>query len=203
MSIYPTLEEMATTQDYWTILIIASLPGSVVFPEQRAYDNENFIVEIDKMQITMVRLIIIGLLRAWHGFSSLKLHVDTLLRNGSEIFNPAVHDSLLFDDEAYSNAGKFSWLINTLFEVDRILEQNIMAWDKYYKRFIPLVVENSQSWTTRQKEELAQKITRCNEMSDKLKELRSGFKEQKKRTLALREGVRAKPILSNLTINIV
>jgi len=196
MSSHPSLEEMASTQDHWTILIMASLPGSVVFPEQRAYDDE-----IDKMQITMVRLIIIGLLRAWHGFQSLKLHVDILLRNGAEIFNPMLHDSLLFDDEVYSNTGKFSWLINTLYEVDRILEQNIMAWDKYYERFIPPAVEESNTWTRHQKEELVRKITRCNEMRDKLQQLRSAFSERKTRTLALREGVRLDLILSNLTVN--
>jgi hypothetical protein len=176
---------MAENQNYWTILVMASLPHSIKFPEQRAYDDE-----IDKMQITMVRLITIGLLRAWHGFQSLKAHIDGLLTNGAEIFDPSLHNNLLLDDEVCSQSLKFSWIINVLYEVDRIIEQNIMAWDVYYDRFVRPSLCQARVWTESDKSRLCRKIERCNEMRDKLRHVQYELKDQRARALALREGVR-------------
>lgn len=180
---------MATTQDHWTILILASLPLSVTFDEQRAYDDT-----IGKMQITMVRLITIGLLRAWHGFQSLLQHIDSLLYDGSEIFNPILLDDLLIEDGLFSKARRFSWLVNTLEEADRILEEDINAWDSYYRRFILNTLNDPLVWTDEQMKELQGKISRCNEMSGKLQQTRSSFEKRKKRASALRDGVRKKNI---------
>ncbi|KAL4732920.1 hypothetical protein BDV11DRAFT_201081 [Aspergillus similis] len=175
---------MAENQKYWTILVMASPTHSVKFPEQRAYDDE-----VDKLQITMVRLITIGLLRAWHGFQSLKPHIDRLLSNGAEIFDPSLHNDLLFDDEVCSQSLKFSWIINTLYEVDSMIEQNIMAWDTYHERFIRPSLCKEHVWTGADKDKLCRKIERCNEMRSKLSYVQKGFRDQRSRALALREGV--------------
>ncbi|EAU31018.1 predicted protein [Aspergillus terreus NIH2624] len=175
---------MAENQKYWTILVMASLPHSVKFPEQQAYDDE-----VDKLQITMVRLITIGLLRSWHGFQSLKSHIDYLFTNGAEIFNPLLHNDLLLDDEVCSQSLKFSWIVNTLYEVHSMIEQNIIAWDNYLDHFIRPSLDKGQVWTEADKDKLCGKIERCNEMRNKLRYMQNGFKDQRSRALALREGV--------------
>jgi hypothetical protein len=186
---YPSLHEMAENQKYWTILVMASPTRSVKFPEQRAYDDD-----VDKLQITMARLITIGLLRAWHGFQSLKPHIDCLLTNGAEIFDPSLHNDLLLDDEVCSQSLKFSWIINTLYEVDSMIDQNIMAWDNYHERFIMPSLRKEHVWTEADKDKLFAKIGRCNEMRSKLRYMQNGFRDQRSRALALREGVRNQPL---------
>ncbi|KAF7591587.1 hypothetical protein BBP40_001335 [Aspergillus hancockii] len=156
---YPSLKEMAANQHYWTILVMASLPHSTEFPGQRAYDDA-----IDMMQITMVRLITVGLLRAWHGFCSLQPHIDDLLTNGAEIFDPSLHNNLLLDDEVCSQSLKFSWIINTLYEVDRIIEQNIIAWNNCHDRFIGPSMDDARMWTEAEVGKLCRTIERSNEV---------------------------------------
>lgn len=163
---------------------MASAAHSVKFPEQRAYVDE-----VDRLQITMVRLITIGLLRAWHGFQSLRPHIDQLLANGAEIFDPSLHNNLLLDDEVCSQSLKFSWIINTLYEVDSVIDQNIKAWDNYHDRFIGPSLSRAEIWTETDKDKLCRKIERCNEMRSKLRQMQNGFRDQRSRALALREGV--------------
>jgi hypothetical protein len=98
------------------------------------------------------------------------------------------------DDEVCSQSLKFSWIINTLYEVDGMIEQNITAWDTYHERFIRPSLCMEQVWTEVDKDKLCRKIARCNEMRSKLSYMQKGFRDQRSRALALREGVRNEPL---------
>ena len=127
--------------------------------------------------------------RAWRG---LHQYVDELLGTGTEIFDPELHDSLLSDDELFSGSRKYFWLINSLQTFDNILRQNIEAWISYRDKFLlPLSSALSGNPTAgiTWKKELDEGIGLCDKLVEDLARVQKLFRDQRERTLALREGV--------------
>jgi hypothetical protein len=125
--------------------------------------------------------------RAWRG---LHQYVEELLGSGTEIFDPELHDSLLSDDELFSGSRKYFWLINSLQTFDNILRQNTEAWVSYRDKFLlPLscALQNESGITW--KRELDESIGICDRLVEDLERVQKLFKDQRERTLALREGV--------------
>ena len=125
--------------------------------------------------------------RAWRG---LLQYVEELLGTGTEIFDPELHDSLLSDDELFSGSRKYFWLINSLQTFDNILRQNTEAWTSYRDKFLlplsrALLNESGITW----KEELDESIEICDRLVEDLVRVQKLFRDQRERTLALREGV--------------
>jgi hypothetical protein len=119
-------------------------------------------------------------------------YVDELLGAGAEIFDPELHDSMLSDDELFSVSRKYFWLINVLLTFDNIIRQNIEAWISYRDKFLlPLsyaLLGGSGSGMT-WKEELDEGIALCDKLVEDLGRVQKLFRDQRERTLALREGV--------------
>ena len=147
-------------------------------------------LEVSPLQINMVVLIEDALgaaRRAWRG---LHQYVEELLGSGTEIFDPELHDSLLSDDELFSGSRKYFWLINSLQTFDNILRQNTEAWVSYRDKFLlPLscALQNESGITW--KRELDESIGICDRLVEDLERVQKLFKDQRERTLALREGV--------------
>jgi hypothetical protein len=124
-------------------------------------------------------------------------HVDELLGTGTEIFDPELHDSLLSDDELFSGSRKYFWLINSLQTFDNILRQNIEAWVSYRDKFLlPLrcaLSKDSRARMTWQRE-LDEGIALCDKLVEDLARVQRLFRDQRERTLALREGVLLPPL---------
>lgn len=126
--------------------------------------------------------------RAWRG---LHQYIEELLGTGTEIFDPELHDSLLSDDELFSGSRKYFWLINSLQTFDNILRQNTEAWTSYRDKFLlplsrALLNEPGITW----KKELDESIGICDRLAEDLERVQKLFRDQRERTLALREGVR-------------
>lgn len=137
------------------------------------------------MQLTMARLAIIGLLRVWHGSLSVKSHIDFLLEKFSDVFNPEKTDELLIGESLYANARTVTWIINTIYEVERLLERNVNGWNQYHKQFIQPLVEdesnNLELWSKCERSQLMDKhLPRCTEMIGKVNDIRDEFKEREK-----------------------
>jgi hypothetical protein len=125
--------------------------------------------------------------RAWRG---LHQYVEELLGTGTEIFDPELHDSLLSDDELFSGSRKYFWLINSLQTFDNVLRQNTEAWKSYRDKFLlplsgALLYESGITW----KNELDESIAICDRLVEDLERVQKLFRDQRERTLALREGV--------------
>jgi hypothetical protein len=175
-------------QRYWTILLLAPQGfyrrGLLKVP--RVVSD----LEASPLQINIVLLIEDALgaaRRAWRG---LHQYVEELLGTGTEIFDPELHDSLLSDDELFSGSRKYFWLINSLQTFDNILRQNIEAWISYRDKFLLPLSRALQSvsgitW----KKELDESIEICNRLVEDLERIQKLFRDQRERTLALREGV--------------
>lgn len=175
-------------QRYWTIILLTPLGfyrrGLLKVP--RVISD----VEVSPLQINMVVLIEDALgaaRRAWRG---LHQYVEELLGTGTEIFDPELHDSLLSDDELFSGSRKYFWLINSLQTFDNILRQNTEAWISYRAKFLhplsrALQNESGPTW----KKELDESIEICNRLVEDLERVQKLFRDQRERTLALREGV--------------
>jgi hypothetical protein len=149
-------------------------------------------LDISPLQINVVVLIEDALgaaRRAWRG---LHQYVEELLGTGTEIFDPELHDSLLSDDELFSGSRKYFWLINSLQTFDNILRQTIEAWVSYRDKFLlPLsraLINGSESGIT-WKKELDDSIEICDKLVEDLERVQKLFRDQRERTLALREGV--------------
>lgn len=144
----------------------------------------------------MVVLIEDALGAARHAWRGLYQYVEELLGSGTEIFDPELHDSLLSDDELFSGSRKYFWLINSLQTFDNILRQNIEAWISYRDKFLlplshALLQESAFSW----KKELDDSISICDKLVEDLERLQKLFRDQRERTLALREGVMWLPLI--------
>jgi hypothetical protein len=125
--------------------------------------------------------------RAWRG---LHQYIEELLGTGTEIFDPELHDSLLSDDELFSGSRKYFWLINSLQTFDNILRQNTEAWISYRNKFLlplsgALLDQPGVTW----KKELDESIEICDRLVEDLERIQRLFRDQRERTLALREGV--------------
>jgi hypothetical protein len=188
-------ERSAEYQRYWTILLLSPLGfyrrGLLKVP--RVISNP----AVSPLQINMIVLIEDALgaaRRAWRGVHQ---HVDELLGTGTEIFDPELHDSLLSDDELFSGSRKYFWLINSLQTFDNILRQNIEAWVSYRDKFLlPLscaLSKDSRARMTWQRE-LDEGIALCDKLVEDLARVQRLFRDQRERTLALREGVLLPPL---------
>ncbi len=192
----------AEFQRYWTILLLAPLGfyqrGLLKVP--RIVSD----LEASPLQINMVVLIEDALgaaRRAWRG---LHQYVEELLGTGTEIFDPELHDSLLSDDELFSGSRKYFWLINSLQTFDNILRQNTEAWTSYRDKFLlplsrALLNESGVTW----KKELDESIGICDMLVEDLARVQKLFRNQRERTLALREGVLQLHVISATTLLII
>jgi len=178
----------ANFQRYWTILLLAPLgfyPRGLLKVPRVISD-----LEASPLQINIVVLIedaLVAARRAWRG---LHQYIEELLGTGTEIFDPELHDSLLSDDELFSGSRKYFWLINSLQTFDNILRQNIEAWTSYRDKFLlplsrALLGESGITW----KGELDASIEICDKLVEDLERVQKLFRDQRERTLALREGV--------------
>lgn len=176
-------------QQHWTILLLTPLlfyrPSGLKKVPIHIKGHQN-----SPMQINVVELIGDALGSASRGWRSLQEHIDNLLGTGAEIFDPELHDSLLFDDELFSGSRKYFWLINSLHTFDKVIQQNIEAWTSYRDRFLlplrdMLLQEREPNW----KERLEKGISRCDKFEADLCRSLKLFRDQRERTLALREGL--------------
>jgi hypothetical protein len=75
--------------------------------------------------------VFLTLSQAAEDWKGLQNYTDQLLGDGTEIFDPKLHDSLLFDDELFSISRKYFWLMNSMSEFDKRIQQNIDAWESF------------------------------------------------------------------------
>jgi hypothetical protein len=181
-------DKSAEYQRYWTILLLSPLGfyrrGLLKVP--RVVSSP----EVSPLQINMIILIEDALGAARRAWRSLHQYVDELLGTGTEIFDPELHDSLLSDDELFSGSRKYFWLISSLQTFDNILRQNIEAWISYRDKFLlPLSYALSEDFRMTWKKELDEGIALCDKLVEDLGHVQKLFRDQRERTLALREGV--------------
>lgn len=178
-------------QRYWTILLLTP-PGFY----RRGLKNIPFLIPdgqdetFSPMQMNIVQLIRDALQNAGRDWRGLQEYVEEFLGSGSEIFDPDLHDSLLFDDELFTGSRKYFWLIDTLQTFDKILQQNIKAWTSYRDRFMMPLSKGLENFAgTTWKAALDEDISRCDRYQEELERIRKLFKDHRDRTLALREGL--------------
>jgi hypothetical protein len=147
-------------------------------------------LEVSPLHINMVALIGDALGASRRAWRDLHQYVEELLGSGAEIFDPELHDRLLSVDELFSGSHKYFWLINSLHTFDNILRQNIEAWNSYHDQFLsPLSSAPLAKPTSKLRKELDDSIKICENLVEDLRRVQGLFRDQKERTLALRDGV--------------
>ncbi len=141
------------------------------------------------MELTALRLVADALLAAWEGWESMLFHTDNLLNSAEVLFDRDKHDTLLFDDEAYSGSRKYLWLINSLHTFDTMITATDDAWETYHTRFVEPAIQ-SRSWLLHpDRELLISGVRDTRRVIQDLQHIQKQFRNQREKTVALRDGV--------------
>lgn len=110
-------------------------------------------------------------------------HFDSLLDEGNIFMDPAAHDNLLVDDEAFSRSRKYFWALSCLVIFRASLEDNINQWETsrvtWEREFA-----DAKKWAGAQG-----KMQEIEVSVDKLRLYLKVFKDHHERVSALRDGL--------------
>lgn len=79
-----------------------------------------------------------GLERISERWASFQSFFEFILDGGDSLMNPSEHDTLLFDDGAFSRSRRYFWAIDCLSEFEACVSDNITQWELYKEaRILP------------------------------------------------------------------
>jgi hypothetical protein len=153
---------------FWTILLLA--------PESKySWDG------ITHGPGSIFRVIVHGLDKAADDWDELRAELGKTIDFESPIWNPELHDGLLFDDETFSRSRLHFWVVDGLGMFHRQIEDAMTEWTRFRAaRADMLGVVDNQVYELVQEGE---------DQIMRLRELASYFQEGYKRAEALRSAV--------------
>jgi hypothetical protein len=125
--------------------------------------------------------------RIHYNWKLFHVHFQELLDQGNEevaLFDPALHDELLQDDERFSRSRRYAWAINCLKKFERSIGDNILQWKRFKSARLDHLLK--PGILTEQSRKSVEKIEQyCTE----LEALHQYFSKKLISTSALRDGV--------------
>ncbi|OAL49337.1 hypothetical protein IQ07DRAFT_644514 [Pyrenochaeta sp. DS3sAY3a] len=107
--------------DYWTILLLA--PSSYLGDSERLRPSSSYTFLLD--------LIARGLENATDDWNPIVDHISSLLNY--PILDPASHDELLYDDDAFTRSRMYFWAVNSLEVFIDQIKSAVEEWDHFWE----------------------------------------------------------------------
>lgn len=166
--------------EYWTVLLM--IPASFfdvskpqLKPRQtrvRGGDSAFLMEPLQTILPTLASIlfeIISRILKEWTEISD---YIETFIASENAFLKEEKHDDLLFDDDTFSRSRQYFWVITSIGEFLPIIDSTIEEWH----RVSGLVVRSAQ-------------MDERSLLDSRLEDIKERLKSQRKRSVALRDGV--------------
>jgi hypothetical protein len=175
-------------QDYWTILLLHLPELGDKEGDQWSVTEKGF--GYCSLQRNMAMLIYRPMVKAVDGLKSLSRRIERLLGIGDAIFYPENHNRLTHDDDLLSRSRLYFWVINCILESDNLIRASIKAWKEYRNDILIPYGERMNLNRKRGVEgDLYKYIERWDTRCEELESIQNLLKEQREKSMALRDGV--------------
>ncbi|KAJ5631044.1 uncharacterized protein N7484_011144 [Penicillium longicatenatum] len=113
---------------YWCVLVLAPAHFDAISSRYRRPRAIN-----DGGHLEPVRLILEALKDAADSWEAIAEHLTRVINTRGAIFDPDLHDRLLFDDDAFSRSRLYFWAIDSLELFIPTIAANIREWENFWK----------------------------------------------------------------------
>lgn len=170
----------------WSILFLAPLGFFDSSYHQFPLEKYGFMASFGgrSMEGAIVSLLEETYSRLHYNWSLFKKHFQGLLDQGDEeiaLFEPALHDQLLQDDEKFSRSRRYAWAIKCLTNFERSISDNILQWRRFKSARLDHLCMSVSS---------RKSIDKIEQYCIQLQALHQYFEMKLNSTRALRDGVR-------------
>ncbi|MCJ1390302.1 hypothetical protein MMC18_003160 [Xylographa bjoerkii] len=177
---------------HWTILVLCpghffdqsntSFPMATISAEDK-HISGHFIGRLTKLGAEM-NLIGQGLQRISDRWTDFQTFFEYILDSGDSLMQPAQHDTLLFDDGAFSRSRRYFWAIDCLSEFEINITDNLTQWTLWKKARIEILLgDNPLSELDLVQYRIAEQQCRV------LENQRQYFRQKLASTIALRDAL--------------
>lgn len=166
-------------------------------------DDDGLEVNYMGISATVLEIIFKGLRQACDSWEGIRQHFDLVLNDHSDdrnpLFEPTMHDSLLFDDNQFSRSRRYFWAVDGLETFTVQIEDTLREWKDFWAARETLFrsydeAEKQQDGVdydniNSKYETIDAVLSRIKDQLDRLEEHRRIFEELHQKTMALRDGV--------------